>query len=139
MRKLKLRKLKGYIIMYLLNKEIKITILVSGMPELRLFLLWEAAYNLVWIFNKVSTFHHRFKFKNANKSQHQEEADKVYSYLAPGRLSREIRLTQMSWSMDFNIQNPGVRHSMWYKWIWNSWEKWELFAKKKSSSINSVN
>lgn len=52
--------------MYLLNKEIKITILVSGMPELRLFLLWEAAYDLVWIFNKVSTFHHRFKFKNAN-------------------------------------------------------------------------
>ena len=52
--------------MYPLNKEIKITILVSGMPELRLFLLWDAAYNLVWIFNKLSTFHHRFKFKNAN-------------------------------------------------------------------------
>jgi len=46
-RKLKLKKLKGYIIMYPLNKEIKITIFISGMPELRLFLLWDAAYNLV--------------------------------------------------------------------------------------------
>ena len=47
MTKLKLKKLKGCVVMYPLNKEIKITILVSGMPELRLFLLWDAAYNLV--------------------------------------------------------------------------------------------
>ena len=66
MTKLKLKKLKGCVVMYPLNKEIKITILVSGMPELRLFLLWDAAYILVWIFNKLSTFHHRLKFKNAN-------------------------------------------------------------------------
>lgn len=72
--------------MYPLNKEIKITILVSGkikitilvsgMPKLSLFLLWDAAYNLVWIFNKVSTFHHRFKFKNANHKKGKKNTEK---------------------------------------------------------------
>lgn len=64
--------------MYPLNKEIKITILISGMPELRLFLLWDAAYNLVWIFNKVSTFHHRFKFKNANHLRREKNSRETY-------------------------------------------------------------